>query len=242
METPPTTAVQTARETETERVEKVPEFAEASPAASPAEMIPAPPTTSLTPSSVPTASPIPFKPEAVPARSWWARLGPDVRAAILVSFVTTGLGAVNGFVPGLGFVFTTPFAVIAYYVQGILTGKLASQDTRYEKKDFVRLGVYSGFWSGVVISTLFLVFVFFAFTFLTVGTILALIPTFIAARLGDIFLNIIFTTIGSWLYGRTGGKGVLGISIAVVSIGIMVACGLILLVLVVAGYSISQFL
>jgi hypothetical protein len=146
--------------------------------------------------------------------------------------------ALSSVVPGLGFAFSAPFAVIAYYIQGIATGKLTKSDSRYKHYkagDYARLGAMSAVWTSVVISTVLTLIVLVAQFALSLGSIVVLIPIILISRLADIFLNVCFSTLGAWLYGRSGGQGVLGISIGVLGCGIALVCLLSILVLALLG-------
>ncbi|MCX7683383.1 MAG: hypothetical protein N2508_15690 [Anaerolineae bacterium] len=183
-------------------------------------------------------SPLPFTPQPVTSDSFWQRLSPDVRAAVLTSFVVSGIQALSYIVPGLGFAFSAPFAVIAYYVQGIVAGKLAKSDARYRHfrpGDYARLGAMSAIWTSVVISTVLTLIVFAAQFALSLGNIVVLIPIILINRLTDIFLNVCFSTLGAWLYGRFGGQGVLGISVGVLGCGVTLMCLLSISILAILG-------
>lgn len=174
----------------------------------------------------------------VETSTFWQKLGPALRAAILTSFVVSGIQSLSSLFPGLGFAFSAPFAVIAYYAQGIVTGKLAKSDPRYQHSNvghYARLGVISAVWTSLVISTILTIIVL-SFEFaLTIGSIAVLIPVILVSRLADIFLNVCFSALGAWMYGRSGGKGILGISIGVLGCGISLACLLSVIVLTILG-------
>ena len=182
-----------------------------------------------------TPSPV-FSNQALPPLSPWQNLRPDIRSAIITFAVVSGLQALTDAVPGLGFTLTAPFAIIAYYVQGIITGRLIKSDPRYREAapgKYAQLGAMSGFWTSAVISTLLTLIVVALMGTVTVGTFVAAIPVILGLSILDILLNIGFSALGAWLYGRSGGKGVLGISIGVVTCGIVFVC--LLSVLILAG-------
>jgi hypothetical protein len=194
----------------------------------------------------PPATPIPTEPSSLvqPAPqptvtdSFWKKLGPDIRAAILTSFVVSGIQALSSIFPGLAFAFSAPFAIIAYYSQGIITGKLAKGDSRYSlhtPKDYAWLGAKSAIWTSAVISTVLILIILAAQFAISLGSIVVLIPIILVNRIADIFLNVCFSTIGAWLYGRSGGHGVLGISIGVLGCGVILVSLLSILVLIILG-------
>ncbi len=205
-------------------------------AADPSQLAPA--SSFAAPASFPEAVPIPFTPQPEPPRSFWQRLAPDLRAAVIIGVVVTGLQVISDIVPGLGFVFSSPFAVISYYLQGIITGKLIKDDPQrkhYRPADYAWRGALSGVWTSVVFSTVLSLLALLITVPLSAGSYLLAIPIIIVNSLLDIVLNVGFAALGAWLYGRLGGKGMLGVSAAVMSCGVIAVCILSVLVLAILG-------
>ena len=171
--------------------------------------------------------------------SWWQSLSPALRSAVIMLFFNAGLQSLSSYLPGVGFIITAPFQVISYLGQGILVGKLAKEDYRYQTESYLHLGVQSVLWS-TALSTLFLFLTLLMLGAVTLGGIIVLLPVMVVSQLGSIFLNVCFTMLGAWLYERNGGKNLMKISLIVGTVSFLGICGLVsglAAVLAAVGYS-----
>jgi hypothetical protein len=163
-----------------------------------------------------------------PAGSWWGNLAPDFRAALIVTLAILIIGLLSDLIPGLGFLVSIPFSILTYYIQGVLTGRFAKKDPRYAQRKFFLLGIRSGFWTGVVFSTVFtLIALAIQFTF-TLGTAITFIPIILSQSLVDILLNLSFSGLGAFLYHKMGGKRMILASVGVVGCGTIIVIALVL--------------
>ncbi|MCL4562433.1 MAG: hypothetical protein M1281_17700 [Chloroflexi bacterium] len=140
---------------------------------------------------------------------------PDVRAALVVSPVVVILEILSDVIPGIGYVLTVPIAVVTYYVQGVLAGRYLREDPRYANAgagEYARRGALSAVWTGIVLSNAVTLIDFVILTPLSFGAILIGLPLVLASSLTDMVLNLVFTTLGAWLYGRLGSHRMWGIS------------------------------
>jgi hypothetical protein len=171
-----------------------------------------------------------------PEGSWWGNLPPDFRSALIVTLAIFIIGLLSDLVPGLGFLVSIPFSILTYYLQGVLTGRFAKRDPRYAQRKFFLLGLRSGFWTGVVFSTIFtLIALAIQFTF-TLGTALAYIPLILTQSMMDILLNLFFSGLGAWLFQKMGGKRMILASIGIVGCGSMLALAIILGLILLLGF------
>jgi hypothetical protein len=157
--------------------------------------------------------------------SGWNNLSPGLRAAITVAVVIIILEVLSDVLPAVGFIVTLPFAIVTYYVQGLLAGRFLKNDPRYTPAGpglYLSSGALSAFWTGVVISNVVTLIDTILLTPLTLGAVLAAIPLVLGSSLLDMALNFLFTILGSWLYSRFSGRWLLGISCAVM--GLVMAC------------------
>jgi hypothetical protein len=157
--------------------------------------------------------------------SWWQSLSPPVRSATVMLFFNAGLQSVSSYLPGFGFVITAPFQVVSYFAQGLLVGKLAREDYRYQRENYLTLGLQSVMWS-TLLSTGLLLLMLFVLGAVTLGGIVVLLPVMVISQFGNVFLNICFTTLGAWLYERSGGKNILKISLIVGLVSFVGICAL----------------
>ena len=170
-----------------------------------------------------------------PTHTGWAHLSPALRAAITVALVVILLELLSDLLPAVGFILTVPFAIVTYYVQGLLAGRFLKNDPRYPSAGpglYLGSGAQSAFWSGVVLSSAVTLIDTAILTPLTLGAALAALPLVLGSSLVDIMLNFIFTILGAWLYSRFSGRRLLGISCAVMG---LVMLGLCLAAAVLAG-------
>jgi len=165
--------------------------------------------------------------------SWWHRLAPDWKGALVVTVFLVGLGFVSDAIPGLGFLFTLPFTILVYYIQGVLVGRYARRNAAYRRKKFFWLGMKSGLWTSLVIGSMFTLITLLIQYTLTLGTAVALIPLVFAQTVFEIIMNVTFSGLGAWLYGLFGGARLIGISAGIVGCGTLVAVGLALLLVIV---------
>jgi hypothetical protein len=157
--------------------------------------------------------------------SWWSKLSPGVKAALAVALVIVLLEVLSDFLPAVGFIVTLPFALVTYYVQGLLAGRFLKNDPRTPSAGvglYLRAGALSAFWTAVVISNVVTLIDTVLLTPVTLGAVLAAIPLVLASSLVDMALNFIFTILGTWLYSRFSGRRLAGISCAVM--GLVMGC------------------
>jgi len=186
----------------------------------------------------------PSKPvtEASSTPSWWESLAPDWKGALVVTVLLVILGFLSDLIPGLGFIFSLPFTILVYYIQGVLVGRYARQNPAYQSKKYFPLGMKSGLWTSLVIGSIFTLITMAIQYALTLGAAVALVPLIIAQSLFEIFMNVTFSGLGAWLYGLVGGARMLWISVGVVGCGTLVAFGLaVLLVVALALLGIQIF-
>lgn len=176
-----------------------------------------------------------------PTLSWWQSLSPAARAAIILLFFNAGLQSVSSSIPGLGFVVTAPFQVLSYFGQGILVGKLAKEDFRFQQEGLVKQAIDSVIWS-TSLSLLIQFVLLLGLGAVTLGGILLALPLILALQLGSILLHACFAALGAHLYQRTGGKNLLKISLLVGTASFLGVCGLISgFVALLAGIGYSLF-
>jgi hypothetical protein len=171
--------------------------------------------------------------EVSPLLSWWQRLAPDWKSALVMSVFLVSLGFVSDAIPGLGFLFTLPFTILLYYIQGVLVGRYSHRNTAYRRKNFFWLGMKSGLWTSLVIGSIFTLITLAIQYTLTLGAALALIPLVIAQTLFEIIMNVTFSGLGAWLYGLFGGARLIGVSAGIVGCGTLMAVGLALVLVIV---------
>ncbi len=170
-----------------------------------------------------------------PTPNGWAHLSPALRAAITVALVIILFEVLSDLLPAVGFILTLPFAIVTYYVQGLLAGRFLRNDPRYPSAGpglYLSSGAQSAFWSGVVLSSAVTLIDTILLAPLTLGAVLAALPLVLGSSLVDIGLNFFFTGLGAWLYSRFSGRRLLGISCAVLG---LVMLGLCLAATVLAG-------
>jgi hypothetical protein len=165
--------------------------------------------------------------------SCWLRLAPDWKGALVVTVLLVSLGFVSDAIPGLGFIFTLPFTILVYYIQGVLVGRYARLNPAYRPKNFFWLGMKSGLWTSLVIGSIFTLITLLIQYTLTLGAALALIPLVIAQTLFEIIMNVTFSGLGAWLYGLFGGARLVGVSAGSVGCGTLLAIGLALVLVIV---------
>ena len=183
--------------------------------------------------SLPPVKPVQPAAETSPVLSWWQKLAPDWKGALVMTVFLVSLGFVSDAIPGLGFLFTLPFTILLYYIQGVLVGRYARRNTAYRRKKFFWLGMKSGLWTSLVIGSIFTLITLLIQYTLTLGTAVALIPLVIAQTLFEIIMNVTFSGLGAWLYGLFGGARLIWVSAGIVGCGTLVAIGLALLMVIV---------
>ena len=173
--------------------------------------------------------------------SWWQSLAPDWKGALAATVFLVGLGFLSDLIPGLGFLFTLPFTILVYYLQGVLVGRYARHSLAYQRKKYFLLGMKSGLWTSLVIGSIFTLITLAIQNALTLGAAVALVPLVIAQSLFEIIMNVTFSGLGAWLYGLLGGARLLWVSVGVVGCGTLVAVGLALLLVIVLAVLGVQF-
>ena len=173
--------------------------------------------------------------------SWWQSLAPDWKGALAATVFLVGLGFLSDLIPGLGFLFTLPFTILVYYLQGVLVGRYARYSHTYQGKRYSLLGMKSGLWTSLVIGSIFTLITLAIQNALTLGVAVALVPLVIAQSLFEIIMNVTFSGLGAWLYGLLGGARLLWVSVGVVGCGTLVAVGLALLLVIVLAVLGVQF-
>ena len=159
--------------------------------------------------------------------AWWDNLSPGLRAAIVVSWMVILLEVLSDVVPVIGFFITIPFAVITYYVQGLMAGRFLRHDPRFPNPGaglYLRAGLVSAFWTSVVFSTAVTVIDALFLSSVTLGAFLATIPLVLASALVDLLLNLFFTTLAAWLYSRFNGRALAGFSCAILALAFAGLC------------------
>ncbi len=180
--------------------------------------------------------------KASPPPSWWKSLAPDWKGALVVTVFLVGLGMLSDGIPGLGFIFSLPFTISVYYIQGVLVGCYARSNPAYCDKKFWPLGMLSGLWTSLVIGSIFTLITLAIQYTLTLGAAAALIPLVIAQSLFEIIMNVTFSGLGAWLYGLFGGARLMWVSAGIVGCGTIMAIGLaIVLVIVLALVGVQIF-
>jgi hypothetical protein len=179
--------------------------------------------------------------EASLSPSWWQSLAPDWKGALAATVFLVGLGFLSDLIPGLGFLFTLPFTILVYYLQGVLVGRYARHSPTHQGKRYILLGMKSGLWTSLVIGSIFTLITLAIQNALTLGAAVALVPLVIAQSLFEIIMNVTFSALGAWLYGLLGGARLLWVSIGVVGCGTLVAVGLALLLVIVLALLGIQF-
>jgi hypothetical protein len=174
--------------------------------------------------------------------SWWQRLGPDWKAALLVYLgwlIMESLVTVTG---GAGCLFSYPILALIGLGQGVLVMYYASRDNRYTSADCVRLGARSALWT-VIVTKVGAVLVAVLFSGITLGMALATLPIVLVAQLGGTVIQTVAIILGSWLSGQYRGKKLISILVGVgcsaaVIVGILTA--ILTVVLGVLGISLLQ--
>ncbi len=170
---------------------------------------------------------------ASPPPSWWQNLAPDWKGALAVTVFLAGLGMLSDAIPGLGFIFSLPFTIFVYYIQGVLVGRYARRSPAHRGRQFFLLGMKSGLWTSLVIGSIFTLITLAIQYTLTLGAAVALIPLVIVQTLFEIFMNVTFSGLGAWLYGLFGGARLMVVSAGIVGCGTVVAVGLALVLVIV---------
>ena len=194
---------------------------------------PAPPVSNTVPAST---TPVPISVAPVgpylgsTSASWWQRLGPDWKAALIFWIGYLVLSTVNTITGGLGSIFSVPFNIAIALGQGVFVAQLASKDSRYTKADYLKLGLLSGLWN-ILIDLVGFVVIVVVMVGATLGTTLAVLPVIIIFLLGVFALRITLTGLGSWLYRQYGGKKLVG-ALAGTGCGCMVIVGVLLAIVI----------
>lgn len=133
--------------------------------------------------------------------SWWQNLGPDLKAAILFQALWFVVNAFTNLTAGLALCIIIPIVTVTFLFEGALAAKLAAKDSRYVNPDYLKLGFSCAVWSVVIAFVVSLIQVAVLFG-LTLGALLAALPTLLAAQVGVGITHLIATPIGSWFYGK----------------------------------------
>lgn len=176
--------------------------------------------------------------------SWWQRLSPDLKASLTFLLGWEALTALTSITAGTSCVASFPFYVAAALGQGIMVGRFASKDSRYSKEDYLKLGLRSGLWSGLI--TFIVAFVLTAIILgATLMVAVSVLPLAVVSHLGGIALRMIMVTIGSWMYGKYGGRKLTTAVVIAGVLGMVIACMLMVIVsaiLATAGISLWKHL
>lgn len=167
---------------------------------------------------------------ALPAKSgsWLQQLAPPLRAAVIIAGVVFALQLFDTISGSVGFFFSAPFHVVAYFAQGLLVGRYIREDPSYPQEDYIKQGIISALWRiGIGIGIYILLLIVAGVV--TFGGAIFLIPLLLIVSLLASLFNIGLTGLGAWIYGRTGGKDLVGISIGIIVLSTVGACGIIAL-------------
>jgi hypothetical protein len=141
-------------------------------------------------------------------KSWLQKLTPDLKGAFIGWAVFLILSTVGSMTDEMGGeIFILPFKIALTVGQGVLVAKFASNDNRYTKADYLRLGFYSSLWS-----ILFSVLSNMISVNLIRGVPLGPVPdwgsfVFLAILVGPITIfSVVLTSLGAWLYGKYDGN------------------------------------
>jgi hypothetical protein len=187
----------------------------------------------------------PFHSEFPVRLSLWHRLGPALSAALLISWLLVLQEIMSDVLPFFGSLVTLPLWMFTYYLQGLLVGYLARRDPRTRDDSHLQvlgLGVVSAFWSGVVISAIISLVGLAASTLLTAGAAAMTIPLMIPGTILDIFLNLVFTTLGAGIFARRQGQHIGSISCTIGILMVVTYCMVVAIFIVVLAAGGFQFL
>jgi hypothetical protein len=165
-------------------------------------------------------------------KSWWQRLSPDWKSAIIFGTMWAILDVLKYSTGGLAFMSFFPIFVGLALLQGVIVARYASNDNRYTQANYLRLGVLSGFWVFVIDMVVGIVVIAVMFG-ATLGVALALIPAQSITMLISDMITILMPGIGAWAYSKYGGQKLL-----LTLIGIGCGCMIIVLVLIAAAIAI----
>lgn len=158
--------------------------------------------------------------------SWLQQLDPPLRAAVIIAGVVFALQVFDTISGSVGFFFSAPFHVVAYFVQGLLVGKYIHEDPTYPQEDYIKQGIISALWRiGIGIGIYILLLLVAGVV--TFGGAIVLIPLLLIVSMLASLFNIGLTGLGAWIYGRTGGKNLVGISIGIIVLSTISICGVI---------------
>lgn len=167
--------------------------------------------------------------EASTKTSWWKRLSPDWKVSLILALVWAALTTLTSVTAGASCIFSFPFHIAFSLGQGVLVGRIASQDPRYTEKEFVKLGLRSGLWSSlidIILSGLTTALVLGA----SLGAFAVALPPIIIAHLGVIALKMTLVFVGTWLYIRYGGKKLVGALTVVGILATILVCVLMVII------------
>jgi len=169
--------------------------------------------------------------------SWWQQLRPDIRAALAIALVMCILSSINSLTGGLACIGTAPFLVVSVLAHGVLVGKYAENDFRFEVEDYPRLALYSVFYMWLIVTAFSIISVVISLG-VTLGAVLAVMPILLLNYFGTVVLNAVLTPLAAWLYGRYGNKQFITLLIVV---GIVSIIGIFIFMAIMAAIGIALF-
>lgn len=155
--------------------------------------------------------------------SGWKRLSPDIKAGVIFGLFNAVIHIINYVSGGLGFLFTSPIALLIGLLQGMTVVRYARQSSRYVPQQYVKLAALSGVWM-ILFSLLVQAVLSAVLLGISLGAAVGLIPIFILMTISSTIVQIIAPIIGAWLYNRYGGA-----KLVIVTGGVGCGCSILLL-------------
>lgn len=181
------------------------------------------PQAAYAPPPPPRYAPAPAAPQT--DNSWWNRISPDWKSALIFVAVRLLVASFN-YATGWGFLLSFPVSMLVAFSQGALVARFAKQSGRYAIRDYPGLGAKSGLWA-YLIGLLLGLAVYVLTSGITMGVALIMFPLIIIGSLGDVLIMVAANALGAWLYGKYGG-GQIFLYTCLSSCGCSVAFGLLL--------------
>lgn len=155
---------------------------------------------------------------AATTKRLWARLRPDLRAALTMLIIIAALRTVGLVTGGFGAVFTSPFLNIAYIFQGVLVSRMLLRDQRLQDQEMRpeagreapawRVAALSAIWTQVIYLLIACVIVA-VLTGISFGVALVAVPLTVPLLVGDLFWSFLshvaLCSISASLHRRFGG-------------------------------------
>lgn len=158
---------------------------------------------------------------------FWQRAGPALRAALAMLPLLVLQELVSDLLPVVGSLVSLPVWMFLYYLQGLLVGYWSGKDSRtagFSAGKMLGQGALSAFWSGVVFSTVISLVSLAVSSLLTLGAALIKIPFVLTGSLLDMLLNLVFCSLGAWVYAQRRGRRLTGVSCLVGMGGLVGYC------------------